>query len=176
VLTLNATRQRAFLSAFRAMQREIAALRADATDALRAKLYEILVLVDRWYGERWGIGTAPAATGAVARFRALLESRLATEHRVAAYAQAVGLTPGHLSALCRRELGKSAGACVRGRLALEAKRLLLHTDMTAAQVADHLGFADPAYFARFFRREAGAPPSAYRARTAASGRVIMREQ
>lgn len=173
-LALGASRQRLFLSAFRSMQREIAALRDDATDALRATLYEILVLVDRWYGERWGGPTALRIAGAVERFRDLLETRLATEHRVAGYARAVGLTPGHLSALCRRQTGRSAGACVRDRLALEAKRLLLHTDMTAAQVADRLGFEDPAYFARFFKREAGAPPSVYRAHNAASGRVIMR--
>ena len=172
-LALTAAQQRAFLSLFRTMRSEIDSLPDDVTDVLRAKLYEMLVLVDRWYGARWG---APplGGSGAVERFRALLERRLATEHRVAAYARDVGLSPGHLSALCRRELGKSAGACVRERLALEAKRLLLHTDMTAAQVADRLGFADPAYFARFFRREAGSPPSAYRARKSASARVIMR--
>jgi AraC-like DNA-binding protein len=172
-LALRPARRRAFLAAFRAMEREIAALRRDATDALRAKLYEILVLVDRWYAERWGSAEAPAATGPVQRFRGLLEAQLATEHRVAAYARAVGLTPGHLSTLCRREIGRSAGACVRDRLALEAKRLLLHTDLTAAQVADHLGFGDPAYFARFFRREVGAPPSAWRARHGAGRRAIM---
>ncbi len=173
-LVLSPARQRLFLTAFRSMQREIAALRHDATDALRAKLYEILVLADRWYGERWGSPPSLEATGAVERFRDLVEARLATEHRVAGYARAVGLTPGHLSALCRRQTGRSAGKYVRDRLALEAKRLLLHTDMTAAQVADRLGFDDPAYFARFFKREAGAPPSVYRARTTASGRDIMR--
>ena len=77
-----------------------------------------------------------------------------------------------VSLIC--SLGRTAGACVRDRLALEAKRLLLHTDMTAAEVADRLGFGDPAYFARFFRREAGSPPSAYRARNPASARDIMR--
>jgi AraC-like DNA-binding protein len=172
-LALTPAQQRAFLALFRTMQREIEALPDDVTDVLRAKLYEMLVLADRWYGARWG---APpfGASGAVERFRALLETRLGTEHRVAAYARAVGLSAGHLSALCRRELGKSAGACVRDRLALEAKRLLLHTEMTAAQVADRLGFADPAYFARFFRREAGLPPRLYRARNPASARVIIR--
>jgi AraC-like DNA-binding protein len=173
-LALGASRRRLFLSAFRSMQREIAALRDDATDALRAKLYEILVLADRWYGERWGSPMPLETAGAVERFRDLLEARLYTEHRVTGYARAVGLTAGHLSALCRRQTGRSAGAHVRDRLALEAKRLLLYTDMTAAQVADRLGFDDPAYFARFFKREAGAPPSVYRARNAASGRDIMR--
>jgi AraC family transcriptional activator of pobA len=46
--------------------------------------------------------------------------------------------------------------------------------MTAAQVADRLGFEDPAYFARFFKRETGSPPTVFRLRHAESGRVIMR--
>ncbi len=174
-VVLTAAQRRAFLAAFRAMQREIAALRRDAPDALRAKLYEILVLADRWYVARWGAAAA-APRGPVARFRGLLDRRFAEEHRVAAYARTLGLSPGHLSALCRRQLGRSAGACVRERITLEARRLLLHTDMTAAQVADALGFGDPAYFARFFRREAGAPPGIFRARHAGSARVIMRGQ
>ena len=172
-LALDAGQRRAFLAAFRAMPREIAQLRRDAPDALRAKLYEILVLADRWYAARYGAPLAPQ-TGAVARFRALVDRQFEKEHRVAAYARALGVSPGHLGALCRRQLGRSAGACVRARITLEARRLLLHTDMTAAEVGDRLGFADAAYFGRFFRRETGSAPGAFRARKRASGRDIMR--
>jgi AraC family transcriptional activator of pobA len=104
----------------------------------------------------------------VERFRRLLERDHAKEHAVSAYARAVGLTPGHLNALCRRALGRTAGACIRERLGLEARRLLLYTDLRAAEVATRLGFADPAYFSRFFRRECGTSPSAFRD-AAASG-------
>jgi len=41
--------------------------------------------------------------------------------------------------------------------------VLAHSDLTAAQVGFRLGFEDPAYFARFFRREAGVPPTSFRA-------------
>jgi AraC family transcriptional activator of pobA len=45
---------------------------------------------------------------------------------------------------------------------LEAKRSLIYTSMTVAQVADALGFADPAYFSRFFKRLSGLSPSDFR--------------
>jgi AraC-like DNA-binding protein len=48
-------------------------------------------------------------------------------------------------------------------LTLEARRLLAHSDLTAAQVGFQFGFEDPAYFARFFRREAGEAPTRFRA-------------
>jgi hypothetical protein len=63
---------------------------------------------------------------------------------------------------CRGALRESASRVVRRRLTLEAKRLLARSELRAAQV----GFEDPAYFARFFRRAAGEPPMAFRARAA----------
>ncbi|MGP2439358.1 helix-turn-helix domain-containing protein [Streptomyces sp. JW3] len=46
---------------------------------------------------------------------------------------------------------------------LEAKRLLVHTDRTAADVARRLGFADPSDFGAFFRRHDGRTPLEFRA-------------
>ncbi len=81
---------------------------------------------------------------------------------MAAYAAALGLSPGHLNALCREHVRRSAGACIRGRIVLEARRLLRYTDMTAAMIVYSLGFEDPSYFTRFFTRETGLSPRRYR--------------
>ena len=44
-----------------------------------------------------------------------------------------------------------------------ARRLMRQTALSLAEISDSLGFAEPAVFTRFFRRRAGAPPSAWRA-------------
>jgi AraC-like DNA-binding protein len=156
-------RERAlFLRRFAVMQREIAALSEDAPHALRAVLYELLVLVNRWYGARYPKGGHPVR-GLVQRFRGLVERDFAHRHRVSDYAAELGVSPGHLNTLCRTQLRQSASARIHGRLVLEARRLLLYSDLTVAQIADRLGFGDPAYFSRFFRREAGTAPTAFRA-------------
>jgi AraC family transcriptional activator of pobA len=163
VLRLEPATQRAVLARFRAMQREIRASRDDAPEALRAALYETLVLLNRAYAARFG-GRRPApAADVVRRFQALVDRDFATRHRVADYARALGVSPGHLNALCRGRLRRSAGGLIRARRTLEARRLL-RQQLGAAQVADRLGFDDPAYFSRFFRREVGVPPSRYRLR------------
>jgi AraC family transcriptional activator of pobA len=52
---------------------------------------------------------------------------------------------------------------LHARLMLEAKRSLVYTSMTVAEVGYSLGFADPAYFSRVFARRAGVAPAAFRA-------------
>lgn len=163
-LELAPSERRVFLARFRAMQREIRTLGEDAPHALRAVLYELLVLLQRSYVARNGAIRPAGASAIVDRFMALVERDHAHRHRVADYAAELGVSPGHLSALCRSAIRASASRIVRQRLTHEARRLLAHSELTAAQVGFRLGFDDPAYFARFFRREAGRPPTAFRAR------------
>ena len=50
------------------------------------------------------------------------------------------------------------------RLMQETKRLLLFTGSTANEICYQLGFKDPAYFSRFFQRNAQMTPGEYRLR------------
>jgi len=161
-LALAPSQRRQFLERFVAMRGEIAALADDTPHALRAVLYETLVRLNRWYAARHG-GTPRVLAGSlVERFRERVERDFATQHRLGHYARELGVTPGHLNACCRRELRQTAGAIVRHRIALEARRLLRYSDLNAAQVADRLGFDDASYFTRFFRRETGRTPTRFR--------------
>jgi AraC-like DNA-binding protein len=163
-VALGRKERRFFLERFEAMQREIRMMRKDAPHALRAVLYELLVALGRFYSDAHGSPPSLEPHPTVERFRALVERDFAVRHRVADYASSLGLTPGHLNVLCRRHLRRSASELLRARIALEARRLLAYAGLGAAQVADRLGFADPAYFARFVRRETGASPSRLRHR------------
>ena len=66
-------------------------------------------------------------------------------------------------------MGRSPLALAHARLMSEAEQLLNGTGLQVAEVADRLGFRDPAYFSRFFQRHAGMPPGRYRATLAAAG-------
>lgn len=51
---------------------------------------------------------------------------------------------------------------IKNRIILEAKRLLVHTSMTAKEIAHELGYEDPAYFSRQFQVKTGESPSSFR--------------
>jgi len=101
-------------------------------------------------------------------FERLVRLRLREHLRISDYAAELGLSPDHLGRICRAMTGLSAAAFVEARLMQEARRQLAYTRNPISQVAFDLGYADPAYFSRSFRRAQGTSPSAYRA--ARSGR------
>jgi AraC-like DNA-binding protein len=163
VLTLGRSQRQRFLDRFRVMTHEIGRNEPGAPHVLRAILYELLALLDRWYVARYGTAGASAPQDELLwRFEALMEERFSTQQRLAEYARELGVTPGHLSARCRRQLGSPAGELIRQRVALEARRLLLYDGATVAEIGYRLGFVDPSYFTRFFRRETGLSPSRFR--------------
>jgi AraC family transcriptional activator of pobA len=92
----------------------------------------------------------------------LVERDAARRHRIADYAAELAVTPGHLSVLCTQYAGRRAKRLLDNTLASRARRMLLYTDDSAAQVAAALGFEDPSYFSRFFRRETGQTPKEFR--------------
>ena len=161
-LTLTRAEARAFARRLATMQREIRKLRPDSPNALRAALYETLIQLAREYTGRTGTPVRENATAV--RLRLLIERDFRERHQPGHYARKLRITVGHLNHLARRHLGRTAGVLVRERLAVEAKRQLLHTDASVAEIGYSLGFKDPAYFARFFRRETGSAPSVFRAR------------
>lgn len=144
------------------MAREIAALRPDAVHVLRAMLYEVLLLLSRRFrGER--NLAAPAPLGGLGfRFLMAVEEQFHRTHRVAEYARQLAVSPGYLNARVQQSLGRSAGALIRERIVVEARRLLRYSDLSAAQIGMSLGFSDPPYFTRFVRRETGLPPTELR--------------
>jgi len=96
------------------------------------------------------------------RFQALIEQHYRDHRPLDWYASQLGLSVAHLNSLCRRLAGQSGLQLLHQRLLLEAKRNLVYTSMTIAQVADSLGFSEAAYFSRAFRRWTGISPKDFR--------------
>jgi AraC-like DNA-binding protein len=78
------------------------------------------------------------------------------------YAHELGVTVNYLNDVVRKETGQSAGEHVRLRRLLDAKRLLLHSMLSVSEIGYQLGFVDPSYFSRFFKRYENVTPAEFR--------------
>ncbi len=141
-----------------------AALRAAAL-AGGARPIILLTLSSSGAGSRPG-DVEGAGAGRRTAFRALelLDSRLAEELSLESVAAELGVSPSHLSRLLARHAGMGFADCL-ARLRVErAKAYLLSPAVSVKEAATLVGFRDPAYFARVFRRFEGESPVAFRSR------------
>lgn len=98
------------------------------------------------------------------RFRRLVEEHYLEHWPVSRYAGDLGTTEGQLNRLCRRYGGRSTHEIIRDRLMLEARRRLIYIAAPVTRLAYELGFEDPSYFCRFFKKYAGLSPAEFRSR------------
>ena len=91
---------------------------------------------------------------------------------VEAFARLLDVTRPHLHDTCLHGTGRTPLALIHDRVINEAKLMLEQTELLVEQVAYGLGFREPEYFNRFFKRMTGQPPGAYR-RTCRSARSAV---
>jgi len=77
-------------------------------------------------------------------------------------AEFVGVSPSHLRHTFKNQTGQSLQAYLRSLKLRVAKILLQQTDFPIALIAHILGFHDPLYFSRWFRKRVGFSPSDFR--------------
>ena len=96
------------------------------------------------------------------RYRALLETHFREQRNLGFYADALAVTRARLNAACNARADKTASDLLHERILIEAKRYLVYSESSVAQVAHLTGFDDPAYFNRFFTQRVGMSPGAFR--------------
>ena len=114
--------------------------------------------------------TCELASGAdlklLRRFRALIEENYLKHWPVQRYARQLELSETSLNRSCKSVCGSTAFYLIQQRLALEARRRLMFAANPVHGISAELGFKDPAYFSRFFRRHCSVSPNEFRRRHA----------
>lgn len=97
-----------------------------------------------------------------AMFARELEAGYAKRLSVLDYARRLGFSESTLSRACMATVGRTAKEEIDRRVAMEAKRLLIHSLASAAEIGHQLGFTEPTNFLKFFKRTVGCRPLAFR--------------
>ncbi|MEH6434437.1 helix-turn-helix domain-containing protein [Massilia sp. DD77] len=96
------------------------------------------------------------------RFRVEVERHYKEQWQVGQYADLLRISPTRLNRLCLKLAGKSAFELAQERLMLEACRKLTYVPASVASIAYELGFQDPAYFSRLFKKLMKVSPKDFR--------------
>ncbi|MDN5214011.1 helix-turn-helix domain-containing protein [Fulvivirgaceae bacterium BMA12] len=96
------------------------------------------------------------------RFKIHIEHHYKTVHAVQAYAKMLNTQARTLNTVSRKFVNRSAGEMIQDRLILEAQRILYHEALSIKEICFELGFEDPAYFTRFFKKHTGLTPQQFK--------------
>ncbi|MEQ6335653.1 helix-turn-helix domain-containing protein [Sphingobium sp. MK2] len=104
----------------------------------------------------------PRQAALVARLRERIDQRFRLREPVSVHARALGVSLTALRQACAQVANNSPTQMLDDRTLLEARRMLLYSQLSVADIAYAVGFEDPAYFSRFFNRHIGQPPRDWR--------------
>ncbi|TWD45911.1 AraC family transcriptional regulator [Agrobacterium vitis] len=96
------------------------------------------------------------------RLGTLIDAHFRQHQRADFYADHMGLSTTHLNRIIRSQTGLTLQQMIAGKQVETAKQELIFSHASVQTIALHLGFGDPAYFSRFFTRETGMTPRAWR--------------
>lgn len=111
---------------------------------------------------RSGAVTLSRADARVEALRKLVDEHFRKERLISFYADKLAMTPDRLNDHVKRATGVTAGHLIRQRVLTEAKRQLVFTTQPIHEIAYDLAFSDPSHFTRFFRKQTGMTPQAFR--------------
>ena len=147
-------------------------MEADARLAVdRQRLVQLLELQTAVLVGRLALGVSAATSSQLVdptllsryrEYRTAVDDEYRRWHLMAPYAHRLGCSAKSLNRACRAIADVSAKDVIVARIVLEAKRRLTLADDTVAAISQQLGFDEATNFVKYFRRETGTTPTAFR--------------
>ena len=95
-------------------------------------------------------------------FKRLIRTNYKKTHKVQDYASQLSVSNDYLNRYVKEKTGKSPKDYIQDKLVIEAKRLLLFSEMSSKELAYEIGFEEPSHFNTFFKKHSGHSPIAFR--------------
>ncbi len=95
-------------------------------------------------------------------FLKILEENFRRNLSVQTYADKLNTSARNLNLICQNCFHKSVSEIIESRKLIEAKRLLINSNLTVSEIGFELGYNEKSYFTRLFTKKTGLTPSAFR--------------
>ncbi len=124
-------------------------------------LKSMLLVIEREKRKNYKVAQKPD-NSTYLKFRDLLENNFQRNWSVTAFAKELSISTKTLNSIVKSETGTTVSRTISERIILEAKRQLTHSNSYIHQIAYDLGFNDPYYFTKFFKKHVNCSPAAFR--------------
>ena len=133
-------------------------------EMLRILLKQIIIKCTRiWKQEHRLAGAAALPEVTFYRsFSQLVEKHFTKLHTVADFAELLHISPKALNKRITRYSDTTPNDIIKNRIMVEAKRLLVHANLSIKEICYELGYEDPSYFTRLFTKQASISPQQFR--------------
>lgn len=141
---------------------EIENYQSDSPHILRSLLYFSLSKLNRLYAKHYKLSANIQSSSKIYRFKELLESHIRKVHTVDEYCDLLQLNRHQMNTMAKKYTGRTSKELINDRLLQEVKTELRYSNNTVAQIAHLLNFSEPNNLTRFFKKQEGLSPSAFR--------------
>ena len=160
VILLNATEASLVASIFAVIEGSGSSTGFDQAEVLKGLLLILFSKIKGFYVGRGAPETVDPSTALTRSFRQSLLTECPRIASVKEFAQLLKVSRSYLHRTVMRDTGRSPSDLIRERLIFEAKRMLIHTNSSSAEIAQRLGFRSTSYFSSFFQRHTERSPRA----------------
>ncbi len=98
------------------------------------------------------------------RFVSLVSVEFPRRREVGYYADKLCITPKYLSAICKKQVGKTASELINSVTLNYVRNMLASSDRSVKEIAAEVGFENLSFFGKYVRRELGMSPRQVRAK------------
>lgn len=107
-------------------------------------------------------GTGNSQLVSFNNFLKILQYNYKRPEGVQFYADKMNTSARNLNLICTTVFGKSVSEIIETRKLIEARNLLLNSDMSVSEIGYELGYSEKSYFSRVFRKKTGLSPTEFR--------------
>ncbi len=132
-------------------------------EMIRMYLSEMFIMLMRVYSEKNTLKSVQNyELMQLNKFESLIEANYASHKSVSFYAEKLNISLKQLNHLCKKMIDKKPLEMITERIILEAKRLIIHSDLSILAISESLNFNDSSYFSRIFKKHCSQTPDQFR--------------
>ena len=162
-ILLEPTEVSQIISVFNKVEEEYSGRNLNYHELIRIYLNEIFIKLARFYSAKHSIKSVyNYELIQLNKFETLIDKYYKHHKPLSFYAEEMSISLKQLSYLCKKVLDKKPSEMLTDRLILEAKRLIIHSDLSITTISENLNFNDNSYFTRMFKKICNKTPDQYR--------------